>query len=185
MAEMTQGEGAYVLKDVFDARMDRMEMLLEKTLLEMKADNEKLRSEMKAENEKLRNEMTAEISGLHDKINQEVGGLRNEMKAEISGLHDKINQEVGGLRNEMKEEVSSLRTEIRVLDTRMDGLASRIDGVQTTVYWGFAILAIVIAFLPTIQDRLKGFHRPSFTLDDVQQRIDAAIAKALKPQALS
>ena len=39
----------YVRKDVFDARMDRMEMLLEKTITEIKADNEKSRTELKAE----------------------------------------------------------------------------------------------------------------------------------------
>ena len=178
MAEAAQMEGqnqnAYILKDVFDARMDRMEMLLEKTLLEMKADNEKLRSEVKEEIGGLRTEMDQKFTGLRSEVKEEIGGLRAEMDQKFTELHNEMNQEVG-----------SLRTEIRVLDTRMDGLASRIDGVQTTVYWGFAIVAIVIAFLPTIQDWRRAFRRPSFTLEDIQQRIDAAIAKALRPEALS
>ena len=37
----------YVKKDVFDARMDRMEALLEKTLIEIKSEVGQLRSEMK------------------------------------------------------------------------------------------------------------------------------------------
>ena len=124
----------FVKKEVFNARMDRMEALLEKTLIEMKADNEKLRSEvnaaingMKAENEKLRSE---------------------------------------------------LKTEIRMLDTRVDALGSRIDTVQTTVYWGFAIIAIVLAFLPTIQDWRRMFHKPAVTMEDVERAINAAIAQA-------
>ena len=124
----------FVNKEVFDARMDRIEAIVEKALIEMKADNEKLRSEvnaaingMKAENEKLRSE---------------------------------------------------LKTEIRMLDTRVDALGSRIDTVQTTVYWGFAIIAIVLAFLPTIQDWRRMFHKPAVTMEDVERAINAAIAQA-------
>ena len=112
----------FVKKEVFDARMDRMEALLEKTLIEMKADNEKLHSEM------------------------------NELRSE-------------------------LRSEIRMLDTRVDALGSRIETVQTTVYWGFAIIAIVLAFLPTIQDWRKMFHKPAVTMEDVERAISAAIAQ--------
>ena len=143
-----QNQNDYVRKDVFDARMDRMEMLMEKTLMEMKTDNEKLRSEV-----------SAAIS---------------EMKADNEKLRSEMNQKFG-----------SLQTEIRVFDARMDGLVSRIDGIQTTVYWGFAIVAIVIAFLPTIQDWRRMFRRPAFTLEDIQQRIDTAIAKALRSKTLS
>ncbi len=106
----------FVNKEVFDARMDRIEAIVEKALIEMKADNEKLRSELK--------------------------------------------------------------TEIRMLDTRVDALGSRIDTVQTTVYWGFAIIAIVLAFLPTIQDWRRMFHKPAVTMEDVERAINAAIAQA-------
>ena len=112
----------FVNKEVFDARMDRMEAIMEKTLMEMKADNEKLRGEM------------------------------NEFRSEI-------------------------RSEIRMLDTRVDALGSRIDTVQTTVYWGFAIIAIVLAFLPTIQDWRRMFHKPAVTMEDVERAISAAIAQ--------
>ena len=49
MATATDIESVYVRQDVFNARMDRMEMLLEKTITEIKADNEKSRTELKAE----------------------------------------------------------------------------------------------------------------------------------------
>ena len=113
----------FVKKEVFDARMDRMEALLEKTLTEMKMDNEKLHSEM------------------------------NELRSE-------------------------LRSEIRMLDTRVDALGSRIETVQTTVYWGFAIIAIVLAFLPTIQDWRKMFHKPAVTMEDVERAIAAAMGQS-------
>lgn len=45
----TDTDNIFIRKDVFEARMDRMEMLLEKTITEIKADNEKSRTELKAE----------------------------------------------------------------------------------------------------------------------------------------
>ena len=104
----------YVRKDVFDARMDRMEMLMEKTLTEIKADNEKLRSEMK------------------------------------------------------------------VLDSRIDGLNMRVDTLQTTVYWGFALMGLILAFavlVPSLLDFFKGLRKPSLTAEDVERMISAALRR--------
>ena len=120
----------FVRKEVFDARMDRMEALLEKTLIEMKADNEKLRSEV-------------------------------------------------------KEEIGSLRTEIMIVDERVNSVNTRIDGVQTTICWGFAIVAIVLAFLPTIQDWRKMFRKPPVTMEDVERAIAAAMGQSPQPGARS
>ena len=127
-------DAEYVRKDVFEAHMQRIDqrfdaiqMLMEKTLAEMKADNEKLRMEMKADNEKLRTEMMGIVTKLDNKI-------------ENSNIQ--------------------LRSEIRVLDTRINDL-------QTTVYWGFAIVGIFVAllgffitFAPSIWGMLKKRGRP-------------------------
>ncbi len=59
MAE-TQGD-IYVRKDVFDARMDRMEMLLEKTVIEIKSYVDKSTGETKAYVEKAVGEIKAEV----------------------------------------------------------------------------------------------------------------------------
>lgn len=57
----------FIRKDIFDARMDRMEALLEKTLIELKADNEKLRSELKTE--------ILEVKGDINVINTRINGI--------------------------------------------------------------------------------------------------------------
>ena len=59
MAE-SQGD-VYVRKDVFEARMDRMEMLLEKTVLEIKSYVDKSTGETKAYVEKAVDEIKAEV----------------------------------------------------------------------------------------------------------------------------
>ena len=144
----------YVRKDVFDARMDRMDMLMEKTLTEIKADNEKLRS---------------------------------EVKAAVDGLRSEVNTAIGELRSEMRENDAQIRAEIKVLDSRIDGLNMRIDGVnmrvdtlQTTVYWGFTLMGLILAFavlVPSLLDFFKGFRKPSLSAEDVERMISAALKR--------
>ncbi|MBR1437615.1 MAG: hypothetical protein IJ587_03675 [Synergistaceae bacterium] len=67
MAE-NQGD-IYVRKDVFDARMDRMEMLLEKTTLEIKSYVDKAVGELRAEIIHNRNDiqvLTARVDSLEN-----------------------------------------------------------------------------------------------------------------------
>ena len=81
MPEAVSTPDEFIRKDVFDARMDRMEALLEKTLIEIKADNERLRSEMKADNERLRSEMKADNERLRSELKEDIGALRGEVRA--------------------------------------------------------------------------------------------------------
>ena len=68
MAQEASATGEFIRKDVFDARMDRMEMLLEKTLTEIKAETATIRSEMKAETAAIRSEMKENNARLETKI---------------------------------------------------------------------------------------------------------------------
>ena len=138
-------ENVFIRKDVFDARMDRMEMLLEKNLTEVRAENEKFRSEMRAENEKFR--------------------------SEIIGGNEKFHTEI--------------RAEIKVLDERINSVGAKVDSMQTTIYWGFAFLTIIIAmttFAPALLDFIKSLRKPSVasvSIDEIQEMINSSIAKAM------
>ena len=118
MPEAVSTPDEFIRKDVFDARMDRIEALLEKTLIEIKADNERLRNEMKGEMAELRNE----LKGDNER-------LRNELKGDNERL-----------RSELKEDIGALRGEIRALGVRVDML-------QTWQYWQLAWVGIFIAGL--------------------------------------
>ena len=139
----------YVKKDVFDARMDRMEALLEKTLIEIKSEVGQLRSEMKESNTQLRSEM-----------NQ----LRGEMEQ---------------LRTEVRSEIGQVHTEIRRLD-------SRIDSVQATVYWGFALMGLFVAtlgffitFAPSIWGMLRKRNRSAVSRREVENIVNASFDRYL------
>ena len=86
MAE-TQGD-IYVRKDVFDARMDRMELLLEKTVIEIKSYVDKSTGETKAYVEKAVGEIKAEI-----------GEVRNDIRvltARVDSLEHVVYWGIGG-----------------------------------------------------------------------------------------
>ena len=148
-------ENVFIRKDVFDARMDRMEMLLEKNLTEVRAENEKFRSEMRAENEKFRSEMRAE---------------NEKFRSEIIGGNEKFHTEI--------------RAEIKVLDERINSVGAKVDSMQTTISWGFAFLTIIIAlvtFAPSLLDFRKKLRKPStsVSIDEIQEMINSSIAKAM------
>ncbi len=145
MSSVTYGaetEDIYVRKDVFEARMDRMEALIEKAIMEMKAENEKFRSEMRSENEKFRNEIRGEISVFKDEIGTK---LQNVL-----------------------DEINNLKTEIRVLEIRVSELDHRISIIETIVYWIFAIVSVMLASLALIPI-VREFRNPQVTLEDVKQ----------------
>ena len=132
----------YVSKEVFDARMDRMEALLEKTLIE---------------------------------VTSEVGQLRADMETKMSQLRADVNDKFG-----------TLQSEIRVLDTRINGLDSRIDSVQTTVYWGFALMGLFVAllgffitFAPSIWGMLRKRNRSTVSRKEVENIVNASFDRYL------
>ena len=67
----------FVNKEVFNARMDRMEAIMEKTLMEMKADNEKLRGEFNT----LRAEVRADINELRGEVRADINDIRGDVHA--------------------------------------------------------------------------------------------------------
>ena len=152
----------YVKKEVFDARMDRMEALLEKTLIEMKADNEKLRSEM---------------NGLRSEVNSAVA----QMKADNEKFRSEMRADNEKFRSELKAEILEVKGSINVLNTRMGGMDQRIGDLQSNVSWIFAAMSLliaVIAFSPALADLFKKFRKPQITMEDVENAIDIAIKKA-------
>ena len=115
----------FVRKEVYEADLKRIETLMEKTLIEMKADNEKLRSEVKADNEKLRSEVKAD----NEKLRGEFNVLRGNTQTAFA---------------EYKAIALETRGDVRVLAERIGILEAHITTME---YWGAIIIgAATIAF---------------------------------------
>ena len=148
MAE-SQGD-VYVRRDVFEARMDRMEMLLEKTVLEIKSYVDKSTGETRIYVEKA-------IGGLIDEVKSEVGGLRAEMKSEVGGL---------------KAEIVEVKNDVKVL-------TARVDSMRDVLYWGLALFGIILALatiLPAILEYRKKLLNPLPALptyEELEKKIES------------
>ena len=166
----------FVRQDVFDARMDRLEAIISQNLSELKneikATNERmdkniseLKTEIKATNERI----TQSEALINERMDKNIG----ELKTEIKATNERITQSTLLINERMERNQNEIKGEIRVLD-------AKIDSVQTTVYWTFGAITIIIGlvtFVPAIQEFFKTIFRrpPSFTMEDVKRAIDDAL----------
>ena len=121
---MTMNE--YVRKDVFDARMDRIEALLAQTLAEIRLDNVKLRSELKDE-----------MKSLHTELKDDIKSVRSELREDKKSLRGELKEDIKSLRSELKEDINELRSDIRVINARL-------ETQQTKFGWYLTIFGLII-----------------------------------------
>ncbi|MBQ9420086.1 MAG: hypothetical protein IJU31_06915 [Synergistaceae bacterium] len=117
----------------------------------------------------------AKMETLFNKIHADIADLRVEIKTDIKELNGRIDALSG--------RVDALSGRVDGLNGRIDGLNYKTDVLQTVVYWGLAILALLVAFAifaPSFGEFLRSLRKPSFTLDDVKNLIaEAKLQKAL------
>ena len=99
---------------------------------------------------------------------------RDVFDARMDRLEAVIGEKLTQFPSQIHTEILEVRSDVRVLEARLNGL-------ETTVYWGFAIIAFILAFsafVPSITEFIKGLRRPSVTMEDVERAIAAAIGQA-------
>lgn len=120
----------YVRQDVFDARMDRMEALLEKTLIEIKS----------------------EIATFKSEVREDIATFKSEVKEDIATFKSEMKEENAALRAEMKKDVGRLETKIEVL-------TARVDTLQNWQYWQIAWFGLLIASVVFVPSLLRYLER--------------------------
>ena len=102
--------------------------------------------------------------------------LRNELNAKIDGVQS-------NLRSEMQTGFSALQTQIQAVDANVQVNAAKIEMLQHTFYWGFAILAFIAAFVPLFRrerkEKIQEDEQP-VTRANVIEIVNEAVAQALK-----
>ena len=79
-----------------------------------------------------------------------------------------------------RENNTQIRAEIKVLDSRIDGVNMRVDILQASVYWGFIFIGLILAFavlVPSLLDFFEEFRKPSLTAEDIERMINAALKR--------
>ena len=87
------------------------------------------------------------------------------------------------LRNELNakidEKFGQLHAEIQAVAVQTQVNAAKIEMLQHTFYWGFAILAFIAAFVPLFR-REREKKEQTVTRDSVLEIINDAVAKAIR-----
>ncbi|MBQ6971518.1 MAG: hypothetical protein IJP86_04095 [Synergistaceae bacterium] len=136
-------EDAYIRRDVFEARMDRMEMLLEKTVLEIKSYVDKSTGETRAYVEK----STADTRAYVEKSTADTRAYVEKALTEI------------------KAEIVEVKNDVRVL-------TARVDSMENVLYWGLGLFGIILALstmLPTILEYTRKLFKLTPTLEDMER----------------
>ena len=165
---MAENNDVYVRQDVFDARMDRLEILIEKNGTELKAYIDNAINGVRGEVQQVRTDLTSEIQTLRGETNASI----NEVKGEIQNLRNETNASVSGLKGEIQQVRTDLIVEIQQLKAEVKVLEGRVDNVVDVVYWGVGGFGVILAaaiFVPMIMGFLKKLFTPSVTIEDVKQ----------------
>ena len=115
------------------------------------------------------------------RMDQRFDSLEKRMDERFDGLQTSMREGFALMNERMEKNMTEIKGEIRALDTRIDAVNMRIDSVQTTVYWGFALMGLILAFTtfaPALLEFVKGIRKPTVIMDEVERMINAAIAQA-------
>ena len=89
--------------------------------------------------------------------------------------HAEISNDVYLRRDVFEAKMDAFMAEIRLMNEQtrreMDKRFNEIHAEMTSVYWGFAILGIVIVVAPAFLEYVRSLRKPHFTLDEVNQLI--------------
>ena len=139
----------YLRQDVFEAKMDAF------------------MAEIRLMNEQTRSELRKEIQNTKTELNEKIQGTKTELQKEIQDT-----------KTELNEKIQTNTTAILQTNARIDVTNARLESLITMVYWGIALLGILItlaAVAPSIVQVLKGLSKSKITLEDVERLIDAKI----------
>ncbi|MBQ3646280.1 MAG: hypothetical protein IJQ47_01005 [Synergistaceae bacterium] len=133
-------------------------------------------TEIRLMNEKLSNELHNEIKSVKTELHNEIQGVKTELHNEIQGVKAELHAEIQDVK----------------VETRMN--TQQTADLQTSVYWGFALMTIFIALsgfmislAPTFLEhfREKQKSKKYVTHDEVKDIVGYAVEKALAKFTLS
>ena len=121
----------------------------------------------------------SEIRLMNEQNRREMDKRFNELDKKIENVKTELHYEIQNVKTE-------LQSEIQVLSSKVDLLDERTESTKTTVYWGLALMGLILAsavVVPPLTEFFKGLRKkePSFTLEDVKHLIRLEFEELSKP----
>ena len=179
----------YLRQDVFEAKMDafmaEIRLMNEQTRSELRKEIQDTKTELqkeiqntKKEIQDTKTELQKEIQDTKTELNEKIQGTKTELQKEIQDTKTELQKEIQDTKTELNEKIQANTTAIQQTNARIDVTNARLESLITMVYWGIALLGILItlaAVAPSIVQVLKGFSKSKITLEDVERLIDAKL----------
>ena len=131
-----------------------------------------MRTDLEKQIQDLRTELKQEIQNVWTDLEKQIQDLRTELKQEIQTVRTDLEKQIQDLRTELKQEIQTVRNDVQDLRGEIRNTNARLDMLCNVVYWGFALLAILIGF-PTFSQyfarREKNKPEQQLTADDVKR----------------
>lgn len=104
-------------------------------------------------------------------FNSKMEAFIAQIRLDNEQLRNEINSKIDSVCNELRAEFQSIATQVQVN-------TAKIEMLQHTFYWGFAILAFIAAFVPLFRRERKEKEQ-SLTRDSILEIVNEAVAKAI------
>ena len=104
-------------------------------------------------------------------FNSKMETFITQIRLDNEQLRNEMNSKIDSVRNELRAETQSVAAQVQVN-------TAKIEMLQHTFYWGFAILDFIAAFVPLFRRERKEKEQ-SLTRESVLEIVNEAIAKAI------
>ncbi|MBR1602704.1 MAG: hypothetical protein IJ667_04620 [Synergistaceae bacterium] len=152
---MIQSNDLYIIKDVFDARMDRLEAL-------MRENNTRLEAKINDVNTKLE----AKINDANTRLEAKIDNVRTELKGEIQVLSERVDQNFA------------------YLNMKIDSLTTYVGWGFAIIAIVVALLSGMITFAPSMWSFMKKQRRTKSTVSkkEIENIINTSLEKFINLQ---
>ena len=182
---MTSYDNAvFIREDIFNARMDAF-------MSEFKLENEKLRNELNSKIDTVQSSLNSKIDTVQSSLTSKIDNVQSSLNSKIDTVQSSLTSKIENYQAQNERHFSELRSEIKVLSTRMDGLDARMADLQNSISWSFTlaaafiavigiIISVFIAFAPSIWSFVKRKRQPELSRSDVKSLVAEQISETLK-----
>ena len=105
----------------------------------------------------------------------EIRLANNEQLKKIEESFNTFKKEIDVRFNAVEKRLDRIETKVEVLTTRVEGVEKRIGDTHNFMMIGFALLGLMIAFMPIARFVKRWWRRPVITVKKVEEMINAKL----------
>ena len=118
-----------------------------------------------------------------DVFSARMDAFMSEIRLMNEQLRSEIKQDIQNVRSELKQDIQDINARIDATNSRLDVTNARLDDLYTMVYWGLALMGIILAFIafaPSFMNMLQNIRKPSITMTEIEALIEQKLMEKMQ-----